>query len=100
MSSIKKKTIPKTLKRLVWNKYIGESVGKAKCMCCNLTDITQMSFHCGHIMAEANGGQLIVENLRPICQSCNSSMGVINMLDFTAACKISSLTEAKYVLMN
>ena len=88
MSSIKKKTIPKTLKRLVWNKYIGEEIGKAKCLCCNLTDITQMSFHCGHITAEANGGQLVVDNLRPICQSCNSSMGVINMSDFAAACKI------------
>ena len=98
MTSInRKKAIPKTLKRLVWNKYIGETIGKAKCLCCNLTDITQMSFHCGHIVAEANGGQLIVDNLRPICQSCNSSMGTINMDDFTKACKIDKLIEVKTI---
>jgi ribosomal protein S27E len=32
------------------------------------TDITQMSFNCGHIIAEANGGKLIVSNLKPICK--------------------------------
>ena len=41
-----------------------------------------MSFNCGHIIAEANGGELIVSNLKPICQNCNSSMGTKNMDDF------------------
>ena len=80
----RKKPIPATLKRLVWNKYIGESVGKAKCMCCNLTDITQMSFHCGHIIAEANGGTATIDNLQPICQNCNLSMRKTDMKLFKA----------------
>ncbi len=29
----------------------------------------------GHVIAEINGGELEPENLKPICQSCNSSMG-------------------------
>jgi len=78
----KKKPISATVKRLVWNTNIGEDIGKAKCMCCKTTDITQMSFHCGHIFAEANGGDTIVSNLKPICQNCNSSMGTKNMTDF------------------
>tara|TARA_Y100000389_G_scaffold25043_1_gene21761 strand:+ start:302 stop:1018 length:717 start_codon:yes stop_codon:yes gene_type:complete len=78
----KKKTIPKALKIAVWNKYIGEEIGKTKCYCCELTDITQSKFHCGHILAEANGGDLHVDNLKPICESCNKSMGTSNMLDF------------------
>ena len=41
-----------------------------------------MSFNCGHIIAEANGGGIIVSNLKPICQNCNSSMGTKNMDDF------------------
>ena len=41
-----------------------------------------MSFHCGHIVAEANGGQLKMDNLKPICSSCNSSMGMTNMVVF------------------
>jgi 5-methylcytosine-specific restriction endonuclease McrA len=70
----------KQIKKLVWNKWIGEEIGKSKC--CKLTDITQLSFHCGHIIAESNGGELKLDNLKPICQSCNSSIGSQNMNDF------------------
>ena len=78
----KKKPIPVALKRKVWAKWMGEDTGKAKCLCCKLTDITQLNFHCGHIIAEAAGGELKVDNLKPICQSCNSSMGMTNMDEF------------------
>ena len=83
----RKKSIPLTLKRLVWNKYIGQKFGEAKCLCCKTTDITQLSFHCGHVVAESCGGELIVTNLRPICQSCNSSMRTKNMNDFMESFK-------------
>ncbi len=83
----KKKTISATIKKLVWNTNIGEDIGKAKCLCCKSTDITQLSFNCGHIIAEANGGDTIVSNLRPICQNCNSSMGIKNMNDFMETLK-------------
>jgi hypothetical protein len=83
----KKKAIPATIKRLVWNTNIGEMIGKSKCLCCNSTDITQMSFNCGHIVAEANGGDTIVSNLKPICQNCNSSMGTKNMDEFMKSLK-------------
>ena len=87
-SSIKKKKkISSTIKKLVWNIHIGESIGKSKCTCCKSTDITQMSFNCGHIIAEANGGDTIVSNLKPICQNCNSSMGTKNMNDFIKTLK-------------
>ena len=78
----KKKPISATVKRLVWNINIGEDIGKAKCMCCKTTEITQMSFNCGHVLAEANDGETIVSNLKPICQNCNSSMGTKNMNEF------------------
>lgn len=78
----KKATIPATVKRLVWNKHIGEETGKAKCMCCKVTDITQMSFNCGHIVSEKNGGDVKVNNLLPVCQNCNTSMGTMNMGEF------------------
>jgi 5-methylcytosine-specific restriction endonuclease McrA len=78
----KKKSIPLALKKLVWNKYIGEEIGKSKCLCCGLTDISQISFNCGHIVAEVNGGNMCIDNLMPICQNCNSSMGSMNLLEF------------------
>ena len=77
-----KKKISSTIKKLVWNIHIGENVGKSKCTCCKSTDITQMSFHCGHIVAESKGGKTIVSNLAPLCQNCNSSMGTKNMKEF------------------
>ena len=83
----KKKAISSTIKKLVWNVNIGEEIGKTKCVCCKSTDITQMSFNCGHIVAEAKGGKTIVSNLKPICQNCNSSMGTTNMNDFMKTLK-------------
>ena len=53
-------TASATIKKLVWNTNIGEDIGKTKCLCCKSTDITQLSFNCGHIIAEANGGETIV----------------------------------------
>ena len=81
----KKKSISSTIKRLVWNTNIGEAIGKSKCTCCKSIDITQLSFNCGHIIAESNGGDTIVSNLKPICQNCNSSMGTKNMNDFMSS---------------
>ena len=78
----RKKTIPKSVKENVWNKYIGESIGKSKCLCCKSNDIKQLSFEAGHVIPECKGGLCTVENLRPICKSCNGSMGSINMNDF------------------
>jgi 5-methylcytosine-specific restriction endonuclease McrA len=83
----KKKLILLSIKRLVWNTNIGEDIGKFKCMCCNSTDITQMNFKCGHIISEANGGEMIVSNLKPICQYCNLSMGTKNMDEFIKSLK-------------
>lgn len=78
----RKKTIPPSLKIKVWNKYIGEEIGKSKCLCCKLQDIYQASFSCGHIIAENDGGSMSLENLKPICVSCNSSMGTKNMDEY------------------
>ena len=83
---IKKKPIPLALKRNVWNKHIGETVGKTLYLYCKLTDITQMNFSCGHIISEFNGGDMKLDNLKPICVSCNSSIGTKNMDEFIADC--------------
>lgn len=79
----KKKSIPKSLKRLVWDHWIGPDMGTALCLCCKYQKIRQIEFHCGHVLAEANGGKLTLENLRPICAQCNLSMGKENFKDFS-----------------
>ena len=81
-SYISKKAIPKALKKMVWDKYVGPDVGQTKCLCCKHQDIRQIEFHCGHVIAEANKGKTDVHNLRPICAQCNLSMGKMDMNEF------------------
>jgi hypothetical protein len=78
----RKKNISKAVKDAVWNKYIGIEVGLTKCPMCDNYCISQNNFHCGHVIAESNGGLAIVKNLRPICAGCNLSMQSQNMIDF------------------
>lgn len=78
----KKTSIKSSLKKQVWDVYIGTDIGKAKCLCCKNNDISQLDFHCGHVLSEANGGLTDVTNLRPICQKCNLSMGTTNLHEF------------------
>ena len=92
----KKKYIPKALKIAIWNKYIGEEIGKVKCLCCEITDITQLKFHTGHVIAEKNGGDTSIENLRPICESCNKSMNTTNMYNF----KQLLMPQSKKIICN
>ena len=77
-----KKTIPKILKDLTWAKWVGDHIAKTKCLCCGVNEIKMNSFHCGHVVAEADGGPTTVENLRPICATCNLSMRTQNMVKF------------------
>lgn len=78
---VKKKKIPPMKKQQVWD-YWKCGVNKSKCHCCRIATIYYNSYHCGHVIAESNGGTLDIENLRPICQSCNSSMNNKNMIDY------------------
>lgn len=80
------RTLPLTLKKIVWAKHVGMDKGSTKCFVCKITDIHQMSFHCGHVIPKSKGGENTPENLRPICQSCNSSMGTIHMDSFVDHC--------------
>jgi hypothetical protein len=90
----KKRTIPKSLKKLVWDTWVGENIGVVKCLCCGHQNIRQIEFHCGHVKAEQKGGELTVENLRPICAQCNLSMGTMNMMEFQQ--HYFSIVETKY----
>jgi hypothetical protein len=76
----KKKKIPKSLKNKAWLNYTNKA--EDYCACCRINKITMSNYSCGHIEAEVNGGELLIENLIPLCASCNSSMGTRNLFDF------------------
>jgi hypothetical protein len=80
-----RKTIPKKIRAQVWTNTFGSST-HGVCHCCNSTINCLDSWHAGHIVASANGGSDTAENLRPICVSCNLSMGSEHMDSFKTRC--------------
>jgi HNH endonuclease len=78
----KKQSIPKRVKEEVWNKYIGDDIPKHRCLCCKSIVIKMTDFHVGHVVSEKDGGTHAISNLRPICASCNHSMGTENMIEY------------------
>ena len=77
----KKQIIPKTVRNACWINYYGDS-REGKCQMCKRETISISCFQAGHIIAEANGGKVTLDNLKPVCQLCNTSSGKMNMDDF------------------
>ena len=70
----RKLKIPRALREQVWLKNFGKIYEK-KCLidwCQNI--ITVFDFHVGHNIPESKGGPTTIENLKPICARCNTSM--------------------------
>ena len=78
----KRIAIPPALRLEVWETYIGPMT-RGLCFVCERSPITiETNVEYGHVVAVANGGTNSVENLRPICSSCNRSMGTQNLLEY------------------
>ena len=77
-----KKKIPQKIRIDSWNKFVGEDIKKAPCICCRTKIIDSFDFQAGHIISEKNGGNISIDNIIPICSGCNQSMGIKNMGDF------------------
>ena len=75
-----RKAIPKKVREEVWKKRNGASFD-GRCFCCE-TDLRFEAFEVGHVIPVADGGNDSVDNLEPVCRSCNRSMGKRNMLEF------------------
>jgi|SRR3989344_1696908 len=70
--------IPDKLREEVWN-YYNKNKGQVNCPICEYNLIHPGHFHCGHIISQVNNGETILNNLKPICGSCNLSMATYNM---------------------
>jgi len=63
----------------LWSLYSDCSAfSKNPCFCCR-QPLEQARFVIGHVVPASDGGQKTVDNCRPICQTCNSSMKNNNM---------------------
>lgn len=80
----KKKTIAPKIRIQVWNNEFNND-DKSVCpfyCCTNIIHSGTNGFHCGHIISEFNGGETTIGNLKPICSSCNSRMGITNWNEY------------------
>lgn len=84
-----KKSIPKKRKLEVWYEYIGKDKGEHECLCCRKEKINQGgNWEAGHVISTHNllnenkTDDISVDNLRPICSSCNKGMGKRNMKEY------------------
>ena len=92
-----KEKIPVSVKNTLWSLHF-PNVLEGKCKCCQTETITRNNFDCGHIISEKNGGEIKLENLKPICRACNSSMGVMNMNDYMKKYGFDKIANKKMVI--
>lgn len=76
-----RKAIPQAVRYAVWDRYCGSRT-KGKCYCCNKRITFGTGWHCGHVTPDSKGGSMEIENLRPLCQACNTSMSDTHMEEF------------------
>ena len=80
--SVKRRALPPSLRAAVWSRYIGNYID-GRCWCCERSPINAITnVEYGHVIAFARGGADSVDNLRPICASCNKSMQTRDMLEY------------------
>jgi hypothetical protein len=75
-----RKSIPKSIRERVWKNYFSVAE-KGICDCCRQR-IQKSAWECGHVLAAASGGKDTVDNLRPVCRTCNREMGTMHMDEF------------------
>ena len=73
-SQYKKKKIPTALRQQAWIRQFGVVEYKCPVTWCN-NKLTPFSFDAGHNIPESKGGKTSIENLIPVCKSCNLGMG-------------------------
>lgn len=80
-----RKNIPQSLRLAIWKTHCGDDI-EHKCLCCGTSVMHHIDgshdWVCGHVLAVSKGGETVLSNLRPICPSCNSSMGDMCMDEF------------------
>jgi len=75
--------VPKAVKDAVWKKYMRAKT-EGKCYCCRIEPISVFNFEVGHNKAKSKQGSDDIDNLRPICKGCNSSMKTQSIESFRA----------------
>ena len=82
-----RESIPRSIRDKVWKSEFGTNE-QGMCPIPHCETVLEWkkkdSWHAGHKKSHMNGGELKLENLRPICWSCNLDMGGTNWDDYVA----------------
>ena len=82
-----RESIPRSIRDKVWRSEFGTNE-QGMCPIPHCETVLEWrkkdSWHAGHKKSHMNGGELKLENLRPICWSCNLDMGGANWDDYVA----------------
>jgi hypothetical protein len=65
----------------VWKKLNKNVCDNGFCYTCN-KGLLYSDMECGHIIAHALGGSVSLDNLMPVCKSCNRDMGTMNLEEY------------------
>lgn len=75
-----KKGVPKALRTRLWKETFGDTLIGTCYVCDRVLEFD--NFDAGHIVAEANGGETTISNLRVVCKPCNQSCSTKNLDEF------------------
>ncbi len=70
----RKANIPKALREQVWIQNFGDKFKHSCYVSWCTNEINVFDYHVGHDKPESKGGNLTLNNLKPICARCNLSM--------------------------
>ena len=79
--------IPKCIRNDVWKKRNGNVI-EGFCFVCNNSLIFD-NMECGHIIPHVCKGQITIDNLEPICKTCNRDMGIMNLNEYKSILNIN-----------
>lgn len=75
-----RKKIPKSRQYEVWRKRNGTNM-EGCCFVCN-ESLNFSDMECGHIIPNVYNGSTELDNLEPICKTCNRDMGIMNLNEY------------------
>ena len=87
-----KQKIPSDVRIQLWKNHYNNTM-TGKCYTCE-RELSYIDMECGHIIARALNGPDTINNLVPICKTCNKDMGVMNLYEYK---KLNALYNTVYM---
>lgn len=89
----RRERIPASVRKRVWANANDEKSLLGKCFTCERSlEFTDME--CGHVVPLALGGPTTVENMMPVCRTCNRDMGIMHLEAYKRLIQSMMMTDS------